>query len=134
MDHRMLFVVGSAWFAFSTLACSSARDVEVSGKVTAPSTLGVQGDVLVEFLDVTGEGAAIEKEVAHSVKLESLGDFEETVSLAGDKLIVRAINDRDGDGKCSAGEAWGEVEAAISAEDEVEPVTLSLAGAVCPAE
>ena len=86
---------------------------------------------MVEFVDVVGEGETTEKTVAHSTELKKLGDFKETVSLEGDKLIVRAIDDRDGDGKCTAGEAWGETEADIS-EDKVEAISLALTSAACP--
>ena len=55
------------------------------------------------------------------------------MALEGNKLIVRAIDDRDGDGKCTAGEAWGETEAEVI-DDKVEAVSLSLGTAACPAE
>ena len=67
------------------------------------------------------------------MELQAPGDFKETVALEGNKLIVRAIDDRDGDGKCTAGEAWGETEAEVI-DDKVEAVSLSLGTAACPAE
>jgi hypothetical protein len=130
MDCSKL-VVGVVCLAFAAVGCSSGRDVEVSGKVTAPSSVTVGDKLLVEFVDVVGEGEEQEQTVAHSTELTALGDFKETVSLEGDKLIVRAIDDRDGDGKCSAGEAWGETEADVSA-DKVEAIALSLSTAACP--
>ena len=69
---------------------------------------------------------------AGSTQLATLGDFAETVSLEGDTVLVRVIDDRDGDGKCTPGEAWGETEASIE-DDEVEAVSLVLAAAACPA-
>ena len=128
-----LVVAGWVCLALSAAACSSGRDVEVSGKVTAPSSLMVGNKLAVDFLDVVGEGDTAEKSIAHSMELEALGDFNETVSLEGDKVIVRAIDDRDDDGKCTAGEAWGETEADI-VENKVEAVTLTLGTAPCPAE
>ena len=87
----------------------------------------------VDFIDVVGEGDALEKSVAHSMEMEALGDFKETVALEGNKVIVRAIDDRDGDGKCTAGEAWGEQEAEV-VDDKVEAVALTLGTAACPTE
>ena len=133
MNYRKTVVAGVVCLAFNVIACSSGRDVEVSGKITAPSTITVGDKLVVEFVDVVGEGETTEKTVAHSTELKKLGDFKETVSLEGDKLIVRAIDDRDGDGKCTAGEAWGETEADIS-EDKVEAISLALTSAACPAE
>jgi hypothetical protein len=132
MSYRKLVAAGVVCLAFNVAACSAGRDVEVSGKVTAASSVTVGDKLVVEFVDVVGEGEEQEKTVVHTTELEALGDFKETVSLEGDRVIVRAIDDRNRDGKCTAGEAWGEAEAAI-AEDEVEPVTLALSTAACPA-
>jgi hypothetical protein len=54
------------------------------------------------------------------------------VELEGDSGRGRALNDRDGDGACSDGEAWAETEAAINDDDTVEPISLELAIASCP--
>ena len=70
--------------------------------------------------------------MAHTSQLTKLGDFKETVPLEGDRVLIRAIDDRDGNGACSAGEAWGEVQAEIS-EDKVEAASLTLSTAACPA-
>lgn len=133
MSYRKLVVAGVVCLAFNVVACSAGRDVEVSGKITAASNVAVGDKLVVEFVDVVGEGDEQEKTVAHTTELKTLGDFKETVSLEGDKLLVRAIDDRNGDGKCTAGEAWGETEADI-AEDKVEAVTLALSTAACPVE
>lgn len=133
MTHRKLVVAGVVCLALNVAACSAGRDVEVSGKVTAPSSVTVGEKLVIDFVDVVGEGEEQEKTVAHTTELEALGDFSETVSLEGDKLIVRAIDDRDGDGKCSAGEAWGEAAADIK-DDKVSAITLALSTAACPAE
>jgi hypothetical protein len=82
---------------------------------------------------VVESGDTVDKSVAHSMELSAPREFSETVALEGEKVMVRAIDDRNGDGKCSAGEAWGETEAAI-VEDKVEAVTLLLGTAACPAE
>ncbi|HEV8245737.1 MAG TPA: hypothetical protein VGP93_08210 [Polyangiaceae bacterium] len=112
--------------------CGSGREVEVKGEVTAPATLAVQGMIIVDFLDVTGDGDS-KAEVVRSVELDAPGSFAEKVSLEGDRVIVRAIDDADGDGACTAGEAWAEAQADVATDDTVEPVTLTLSNAPCPA-
>lgn len=133
MNYRKVWaVVGVGYMGLVAAGCSSGRDVEVSGKISAPSSVTTGDKLVVEFIDVVGEGDALERSVAHSLEMDAPGDFTETVALEGNKLIVRAIDDRDGDGKCTAGEAWGETEADV-VEDKVEAVTLTLGAAACPA-
>ncbi len=110
--------------------CSEAREVEVAGEVSAPATVMVEGPILIDFLDVLGEKE--EPRSVHQVTLETLGSFKETVELEGDTVRVRAINDVDGDGACTEGEAWGEADAPISADDTVEPIQLELTNQACP--
>lgn len=133
MSYRNAWMVAGSLYVSMLAGCSAGRDVEVSGKVTAPSSVTVGDKLAIDFFDVVGEGDAREVTIAHSAELKALGDFKETVSLEGERVIVRAVDDRDGNGKCTAGEAWGEIEATIT-EDKVEPVTLSLTLAACPAE
>jgi hypothetical protein len=132
MNYRKSALLGFVCLGLSAVGCSSARDVEVSGKVTAPSSLTVGDKVVVDFIDVVGDGDEAKQSVAHTTQLEALGDFKETVPVEGDRMIIRAIDDRDGDGKCTAGEAWGETEVEIS-QDKVEAAALTLATAACPA-
>ena len=131
-SHKLWVVAGTGLLALAAVGCSSGRDVEVSGKITAASSVTTGDKLAIDFIDVVGEGESVEKSVAHSMELSELGDFKETVALEGNKVIVRAIDDRDGDGKCTAGEAWGEKEADV-VEDKVEAVTLTLGTAACPA-
>ena len=132
MHYGKRSMSGWALLAFGVAGCSSARDVEVSGKVSAPSSLTVGDKVVIDFIDVVGEGSEEKRTVAHTSQLTKLGDFKETVPLEGDRVVIRAIDDRDGNGACSAGEPWGEVQAPISA-DKVEAASLSLSMAACPA-
>jgi hypothetical protein len=132
MKYRQLMVVGWACLAFAA-GCSSARDVEVSGKVTAPASLTVGDKVVIDFIDVVGEGADQKQTVASSAELKALGDFKQTVPLEGNQVLIRAIDDRNGDGKCTAGEAWGELMAEVK-EDKAEASSLVLGTAACPAE
>lgn len=131
--HKVWALLGAGYLGLAAVGCSSGRDVEVSGKIGAPSSVTTGNKLAVDFIDVVGEGDALEKSVAHSMEMEALGDFKETVALEGNKVIVRAIDDRDGDGKCTAGEAWGEQEAEV-VDDKVEAVALTLGTAACPTE
>ncbi len=113
------------------VGCAAARDVEVSGRVKAPSALAV-GDVLViEVIDVVGQGKSAQRTVAHRGALEGLGEFEASVLLEGDQVLVRAIDDRNGDGECSLGEAWAETYAPVEV-DRVTGVSLVLGIEQCP--
>jgi len=114
------------------LACSAGREVEVSGEVAAPASVMTTGPILVEFIDIVDDSPEAENEVVHSLELSAPGSFAEKVSLEGDKVLVRAINDKDGNGACSAGEAWAQTEAEIAADDTIEPLTITLANAACP--
>ena len=132
MQYGKRSMSGWALLAFGVVGCSSARDVEVSGKVSAPSSLTVGDKLVIDFIDVVGEGSEEKQTVAHTSQLTKLGDFKETVPLEGDRVLIRAIDDRDGNGACSTGEAWGEVPAEIR-DDKVEAASLTLSTAACPA-
>jgi hypothetical protein len=131
MHYRNRVWAGLLCVELGSLGCSSARDVEVSGKVTAPSNLAVGDKVVIDFIDVVGEGPDAQENVAHTTQLKLLGDFKETVALEGDRVLIRAIDDRNGDGACSAGEAWGQVQAAVD-HDKVDAASLMLGTAACP--
>jgi len=115
--------------ALSAAGCSSARDVEVTGEVKSASS--TQGKIIVDFFDVAGEGENLELTSVHSVELTELGTFSEKVPLEGDRVLVRAIADADGDGACTEGESWAEMEAAI--EKDAASVALDLSVQACPA-
>ncbi len=109
--------------------CSSGRDVKVTGEVTAPASVAVQGKIHVDFMDLADSE---NPEVAQTAELDQLGAFEETVSLEGDKVLVRAINDTDGNGACTEGEAWAEAEVEIADDDTATVPALTLSNAACP--
>jgi hypothetical protein len=111
--------------ALALFGCSSSRDVEVTGQVSAPST--AEGQILVEFFEV----ADSETTSVHSIQLAETGAFAETVPLEGDQLLVRAIADADGDGKCTSGELWDEIQTEVDSEDSAS-ITLSLHAGACP--
>ncbi len=131
MKNALLGLVGITTLMLAS-GCSAGRDVEVTGSVSAAQSVSVEGKILLSFyeLDAEDEAARIHLQ---DVTLESLGDFEQTVSVEGSSLIIRAINDRDDDGECSSGEAWAELEVTIADDDSVEPVVMTLSDAPCPA-
>jgi hypothetical protein len=123
-----LFGAGLALFG-----CSSSRDVEVTGNVSAPASLSVSSEIQLEFFDLTGEGEELERTSVHSARV-ALGEFSETISIEGEKIVVRAIADANDDGACSAGEAWAELEADVADDDTVSGIALTLAAQPCPAD
>ena len=77
MNYRKAWLaVGAVGLAMGALGCSSGRDVEVSGKISAPSTVTLGSKLAVDFIDVVGEGETAEKSVAHSMELQAPGDFK----------------------------------------------------------
>lgn len=132
MIGRKRAVVGVLCCVLGVVGCSSARDVEVSGKVEAPSTVAVGDKVVIDFIDVVGAGADTKRSAAGRIALTSLGDFKETVPLEGDQVLIRAIDDRDGDGACSAGEPWAETQAEVK-DGKAVATSLMLGTSACPA-
>ena len=116
--------------SFAIAGCGASREVEVTGEVSAPADVRAEGAILVELADVLEAGEVPTS--VHTVTLTAPGKFSEKVDLEGDKVRVRAINDRDLNGKCSAGEAWAQAEASINDDDTVDPVALRLSNAACP--
>jgi hypothetical protein len=109
------------------IGCSSARDVEVTGEVTAPAS--VQGKILLDFLDLASDSE--KPESVHTQTLAAPGAFTATAPLEGDKVRILAVNDTDGNGSCSAGEAWAQVDADVT-DDKVTGVKLDLKVTTCP--
>ena len=116
--------------SYALAGCGESREVEVAGEVSAPASIQADGPILVELFDVIAED---DVESVQTVTLNQLGPFTETVDVEGDTVRIVAVRDRDNNGACSAGEPWAQVEAAISAEDTLEPVVLRLTNAACPA-
>jgi hypothetical protein len=129
----LLLPVACLALAPTLVGCGASRDVEVSGEIGAATTVQTEGKIVLRFFDVIGEGEEQELSDVHSVNLSSLGAFKESVSLEGDSVLIRAIDDRNADGACSEGEPWAEATAAISDDDTVEAVKLTLENKACPA-
>ncbi|MDF3068199.1 MAG: hypothetical protein K0R38_3800 [Polyangiaceae bacterium] len=121
-----------AMCALGVLAgCSAARDVEINGQVTAPKELAVGSALVIDFIDVVGAGKGARRTAVERVALDGLGEFRARVMLEGDQVLVRVIDDRNLDGECSFGEAWGEAHAPVG-EDSATDVSLMLGTKVCP--
>lgn len=118
--------------ALAAFGCGASRVVEVSGTVSAPDRLQVGGKVVVDFIDVVGPGMDAERHLSQRAELGALGDFRQTVVLEGDQLLIRAVDDRDGNGACSPGEAWAEAFAPVNGNKA--DVTLMLGSAPCPGD
>jgi hypothetical protein len=111
------------------VGCGSSREVAIKGQVASTAT--VEGPIAVQFFDLV---EAEKPSLVHSIKLDKLAAFEEKASLQGNEVLIRAINDRDANGACSAGEPWAEVRSPIKDDETVDAVSLELMAAPCPAE
>lgn len=113
--------------ALLAAGCSSAREVEVTGEVSAAAT---PTHLVLEFFELHEDQTP---RSVSQVELSELGTFTQKVELEGDSLLIRALDDADGDGKCSAGEQWAEIEAPVK-DDKVATVQLAMNVKACPAE
>jgi hypothetical protein len=125
----MIVLVG---VAFGAVGCAGGRDVEVSGKVSASEGVSVGERLVIDFIDTLPEGSEDETPTKHRRVLHGLGEFKETVSLESDQVELWALDDRDGDGLCTEGEAWGRVPSAPIVNDRAEGITLTLLDQHCP--
>ncbi|HEY6559422.1 MAG TPA: hypothetical protein VI072_19185 [Polyangiaceae bacterium] len=107
-------------------ACSASRDVSVEGTVSAASVES-EGKILLQFYDVLDD----EVTEAGELTLAAAGQFEHELSLEGDELRIFAVQDADGDGACSEGEAWARVDLSVD-DDRVQGAQLNLANQPCP--
>jgi hypothetical protein len=123
-----LFCVGSL---LALLTGCAGREVEITGEVRAAAGIDVKGPILLELYDAKGAGQERELERVHAVKIDALGSFTEKAGFKHESVVVRALDDRDGDGACTEGEAWGEVEAPIRADDTTAPVQVVLIANPC---
>jgi hypothetical protein len=115
------------------VGCGDSREVEVTGEVTAASGASISGPIRLELYDVEQGDDGEELVLVHSRTLDAPGTFRETADFAGDRVVIRAIDDGDSNQACSPGEAWGEADVAISEDDKTSPAMIALAIAACPA-
>jgi hypothetical protein len=113
------------------VGCGASREVAIQGEVSSSTSSQLEGPIAVQFFDLADEA---KPSLVHSIKLEKLAAFDAKASLGGDRVLVRAIQDGDGNGACSAGEAWAEARATIQEDDTVDAVNLDLKVADCPFE
>ena len=111
------------------LGCGSSREVSIKGQLASSAT--VEGPIALQFFDII---EAEKPSLVHSIKLDKLAAFDEKASLQGKEVLVRAINDRDGNEACSAGEPWAEVRVLVKEDDTVDAVNLELTAGSCPTE
>jgi hypothetical protein len=112
--------------------CDSAREIEVTGDVSAAQTIA--GPISLSFYEVDSEAESPERVLVKEAELAELGAFTETVEVAENTVIVFALADADGDGQCTAGELWAEAEQPVAEDDTIEPFQLELRADPCPAE
>jgi hypothetical protein len=127
--HQLLMAAPLTLLMCVELGCGSTREVAMKGEVASNAT--VEGPIAVQFFDLVDTQ---KPSLVHSIKLDTLAAFEEKASLQGNEVLIRAINDRNADGVCSAGEPWAEVRAPIKDDETVDAVSLDLTAAPCPAE
>jgi hypothetical protein len=115
------------------VACASSEEYEVTGEITSATM--VSGPIDVSFYEVDKVDAAAERTLIKEVQIAQVGAFTDTIDVAdGNKVIVLALVDGDGDGKCTEGELWAEAEATPTEDGKLPKVTLALAASACPAE
>lgn len=108
--------------------CSSGRDVEVAGTAAPAPGLSTKGAVIVEVYDLAD---AEDPKLVGTTKLDAAGKFSSKFTVEGDSLRLRAIDDADGNGACSAGELWGSVEVKVT-NDAVKDAAIELMALPCP--
>jgi uncharacterized protein (DUF2141 family) len=123
-SNQLLALAIALAFVPSLGGCSAAREVEIKGTV---STEQLQGTIFVEVYDVR-DG---QLERVDDLTMTEPGVFKTNVALEGEQVLVRAIDDVDGDEACTNGEQWWEVTATIE-HGEIPPLGFPLTVAPCP--
>jgi hypothetical protein len=128
--RQLLTLSPLALLMCTAMGCGATREVAVKGQVSS-AAVQIDGPITIQFFDVVD---AEKPSLVHSIKLDQLAVFEEKTSLEGKELLIRAINDRDSNAACSAGEPWAEVRVPVKEDDTVDPVKLELGAGSCPTE
>ena len=131
----------AAFFALAALSalsfgCSSAEEVHVTGTVSS----ALAGPIHVEIFDVADDGEEQDSEPVLTLDLTAPGPIDARPEIAGDRIVVRATQDVDGDGACSDGDPWAEATVQVlregggdaEAEDSGANATVALSLAVQP--
>jgi hypothetical protein len=119
--------------------CSSARDVSLTGTVTADEAVS-SGPVRIEFYERESSGEqSTDPQTASTLKfieampLEAPGKFSHTVPVEGDKIHLVAFIDANKDDKCTDGEAWGESDVTVQTDNTANTTVNIAAQTKCPA-
>ena len=129
--RRLLIATPMAFVLCLGLGCGSTREVAIKGQLASSTSAQVDGPIAVQFFDIV---ETAKPALVHSITLERLAAFDAKASLQGDEVLVRAINDRDANGACSAGEPWAEVRVPVKEDDTVDALSLELHTGSCPSE
>jgi hypothetical protein len=125
-----------AWISLLPLgllaACSTARSVDVTGQVSA--TAAITDPISLEFFEQQKDVTDAERVSIKKVELSALGAFTEKLDVTEDVLIAHALVDSDGDGKCTAGELWGESTQTAKDDGTFDAFAITLKADPCPAE
>lgn len=111
----------------SAVGCSS-RDVAVDGQTSVASGAAVKGKITLSFYEIDDDGA--QGDEIESFQLDKLGAFTQTINTSADKVRVIALSDDDGNGHCSAGEAWVKKDVEIQ-DDKITGLALPLTVTTC---
>ena len=125
-----------AWISLLPLsllaACSTGRSVDVTGQVSA--TAAITDPISLEFFEQQKGVTDAERVSIKQVELAATGAFTEKLDVNEDVLIAHALVDSDGDGKCTAGELWGEVKQEAKADGTFDAFAIALTADPCPAQ
>jgi hypothetical protein len=117
MHLRNIAFTTALFASVCAVGCGDARDVEVSGEVATASGIDASKPIRVEvYADdpETEANEAGEYTFVDAFELEHAGEFAETLSIEGESVLLVALADANGNGKCDDGEAWGEATSEVT--------------------
>ncbi len=132
MNTNVLKTVSCLSILIAAAACSDTQEVEVTGEVSSAAT--VSGPISLEFFEIAKDGEDAERVSIKQSQLDALGAFNETLEVSEDIIIVVALEDKDGDGKCTAGELWAEGQQEVTEDGTVPAFALELKADPCPSQ
>jgi len=116
----------------TALAGCSGVDYEVTGEVSSPQT--ISGPISLEIFEIDTANEEAARELVKQVDLEGTGAFTESFSAGeGLDIVLVALHDEDGDGKCTEGEVWAEQTLTPAEDGSLSEASLILAAQACPA-
>lgn len=130
--NKLAIVLSFVSLAAFAAGCGSAREVEVTGEAKAAASVTLSGKIHLSFYDLADANAELGEPVSE-LDLDKAGPFTQKVDAEGTLVRVVALDDGNGDGKCTEGEAWAQADATVKDDGTVDAVTLELTNAACPA-